>query len=61
MQKSFLKFFDFTKIFTFIKVHNIPILSTISVWSALSEFSWLWLAAGNIYFQCDGVREANAG
>ena len=49
MQKSFLKFFDFTKIITFIKVHNIPILSTISVWSALSEFSWLWLAAGNIF------------
>ena len=49
MQKSFLKFFDFTKIITFIKVHNIPILSTIPVWFALSEFSWLWLAAGNIF------------
>ena len=42
----------------FVSISDILILATTTfVWFVSSEFTWLWLAAGNKYFQCDRVRE----
>ena len=33
------------------------LLTTVFVWFAGSEFTWLWLIAGNRSIQCDGTGE----